>query len=139
MISKDRQSQALKAIPEDGITSNELSKRLCWAWETAQQACCDLVNAGQLFKAKMGHRTVRYFRDKAKAEKYQREHASNAAKPAGVILKTKGFRSDAEVIIPKHVKVKRGPSTDHDTRYQVAPGAKVVGEFMSDWLARRGS
>ena len=62
MISKDRQSQALKAIPEDGITSNELSKRLCWAWETAQQACCDLVNAGQLFKAKMGHRTVRYFR-----------------------------------------------------------------------------
>lgn len=139
MISKDRQSQALKAIPEDGITSNELAKRLGWAWETAQQACCDLVQNGLLFKAKMGHRTVRYFRDKAKAEKYQREHVSNAAKPAGVTIKTKGFRADAEVIIPKHVKVKRGPSTDHDTRYQVAPGTMVVGEFTSDWLARRGS
>lgn len=137
MISKDRQSQALHAIPEDGITSNELSKRLCWAWNTVQQTCCYLVNAGQLFKAKMGHRTVRYFRDKTRAELYEQEH--KATKYAVVTIKSRAFKADAEVVTPKHVKVKRGPSTDHDHRYQVAPGTKVVGEFMSDWLARRGS
>lgn len=36
------------------------------------------------------------------------------------------------------VPVTRCPSLDHDPRYQLPPGARVVGPFTAEWLRLRG-
>lgn len=43
----------------------------------------------------------------------------------------------AQIVIPAHVEVQRGPAWTHDVRFQVEPGRRVLGEFTVEWRQRR--
>lgn len=48
------------------------------------------------------------------------------------------LRGDALAAAKHEVQITHCPSVDHDPRYQLPPGARVVGPFTSEWNRLRG-
>lgn len=62
--------------------------------------------------------------------------APQTGKPAGVQIRAPRV---VEIITPEHIKIQRGAPWTHDIRYQVAPGVRIRGQFLTEWHERRNS
>jgi hypothetical protein len=62
------------------------------------------------------------------------------SKPSPVKLAASAQQmAGAKVVIPADVKVERAPGWTHDVRFQLPPGEKVIGGFLTEWRNRRAA
>jgi hypothetical protein len=105
----ERNKRVLAAITDDGVTSEEVAKKIGMAWKTVRASIANLCEDGQVHRAKFSTKVVWYFRTKRAAEAFQRPLM---VERPGVIVPPKvttHFKAAAQVFTPKHVKVQQCP------------------------------
>lgn len=73
---------------------------------------------------------------KAKAEKADRPFAKRIIGNAPVTVTAPKLKQSVEIVVPPGIEVQKGPSYTHDPRFQMAPGAKVRGDFSKLGIGR---
>lgn len=97
------------ASRENGVHSSDLPEHTTTYFSGR---CYELMNIGQLFRAKLAHKHTRYYTDRAAAERAQTDASRKLAdkRPCVEIAsRSVAFRPDAEVIFTTQTKFTRCP------------------------------
>jgi hypothetical protein len=99
-VSKDDVMELARAAGENGIGTADIEGlTIEQAWEIITR----LVGAGQLFKGKAGHRTLRYFTTQAGADAYSAyPNASRASKARPAAAPRQRWHVGAQAHYPTH-------------------------------------
>lgn len=106
-----------------GVSPGEAEKLCGGSPRSVPAELMRLAELGRIQRGRAG-RSTRYFGCAAEALRWAQSMVQAA--PASVVVRPHRPDPSAEVVVPAHVRVQRGPSPV-DTRYCVAPGERVSG------------
>jgi hypothetical protein len=103
----------LAAMADEGSTMEQIAKAIDRTNDCAREHMRALEKAGAVHRARVAYNVCYWFKDKAKAIQCLQAHseAKNAAPLVHIAVKvaTK-FDRDAQIVVPKGVKVQEGPA-----------------------------